>query len=275
MRLPKMTLNPKMMSADSAVLRMTPMERLHGRFMRAPDHGADDGVVADPSPVDAAVDAVVVDADAVTTPADQETADEGTVLGGGAEGEEGKAEAGKEGAEDGKADAPSGPPDAYDLKAPEGMQFDAEAFAAAEPVLRELNLDNAAAQQLVSNFGEQVLPVITQKVQQQVEGAIIQRAVTQRKEWADAFESDPDLGGANKVRTENDVARAFDHYGLKKGEGVRQFLDESGLGNQPDLIRFVARVGRDLEEGGFERGDVVSQPKSPEGRLYGAEFQPK
>lgn len=275
MRHPKTQLN--VTSAPRALMRMTPMERRAGRFMRAPDHPADD-----PAPVDAAPPPPVVDpapadpAAADPAPAaDGEKSDDGTtLLGGDPEGEEAPAEGdkdpeGKDGEEE--TPAPAGAPEKYELTAPEGQEFDTASFEAVEPIFREIGLSNDQAQKLVAAYGEKIMPALAEKAKTQLET----QAAATRKEWSDAFHNDPDLGGANKDRTLADAARAFDHYGLKKGEGFRQLLDESGLGNHPDLIRFVARVGRDLDEGGFERGGAVAQPKSPEGKLYGAEFQPK
>ncbi|KKW93956.1 hypothetical protein [Sphingobium chungbukense] len=275
MRHPKKTLI--LSSAPLALMRMTPMERRAGRFLRAPDHDAGTaGVVTDPAPVDPAqADAAADPAAAVETPAADGGNDDGsTLLGGGDEGEKETAEGdkvpeGKDGEEE--TAAPAGAPEKYELSAPEGQEFDTASFEVVEPIFREIGLSNDQAQKLVAAYGEKIMPALAERARTQMQT----QAAATRKEWSDAFHNDPDLGGANKDRTLADAARAFDHYGLKKGEGLRQMLDESGLGNHPDLIRFVARVGRDLDEGGFERGSVVAQPKAPEGKLYSAEFQPK
>ncbi|NIJ18471.1 hypothetical protein FHS95_000140 [Sphingomonas naasensis] len=249
-------------------LRMTPLERAMGRFMRSPEgHDAGAGNAAG-------------DADATDSAAEGKTDgnavgagdDDASVLGGageGGEGEKGEADKG-EGGESSDKGADPGPPEKYELTAPEGFTLDAESLAEAEPIFRELNLSNDQAQKLMpaaAKFAERIV------AQQQV--GLQQQAANQRREWADAFAADRDIGGANKDATVAAAARAFDHYGLKKGEGLRLFLDESGLGNHPDLIRFVAGVGRDLAEGSFERGDVAVVPKAPEQKLYGQEFQPK
>lgn len=269
MRYPKTNLI--LTSAPNALMRMTPMERRAGRFLRAPDHDAGaPGVVVAPTPVDPAPAADPAPAD--PAPAAEGDNDDGsTLLGGGAEGEEAPKKEGEEGADGDESPAPAGAPETYELTAGEGQEFDKSSFDVVEPIFREIGLSNDQAQKLVSAYGEKIMPALAEKAKAQLET----QAATTRKEWSDAFHNDPDLGGANKDKTLSDAARAFDHYGLKKGEGFRQLLDESGLGNHPDLIRFVARVGRDLDEGGFERGGAVAQPKTPEGKMYGAEFQPK
>lgn len=202
------------------------------------------------------------------------TGDSGTVLGGEGEAAPGAEADGEKDAgegDGGDAEAAVGPPETYELTVPDGFEkIDADVLAEATPVLKELNLTNEQADKLTP-----IAAGLVKKTLERAEKAITDRAVTQRREWNDAFEADPEIGGANKDATVAAAARAFDHYGLKKGEGLRQLLDESGIGNHPDMIRFVAAVGRDLAEGGFERGDAVTTTKAPEQKMYGAEFQPK
>lgn len=267
----KLTNKTNLNSAASAfaVGVMTPAERARGRYMRSPDgHDAAPAPAGDVAPVS---DPVPDAAPAAPTPAAPAEDGDTSPLGG-------KADDGDAPKADGEGDvpAPVGAPEKYELTVPaelaeKGMSFDAEAFGAVEPIVRELNLDNAQAQKLVDSYAGKILPLL----QQRSEAAMVDQAKAQRKEWSDAFDADETIGGANREATLSAAARAFDHYGLKKGEGLRQVLDESGLGFHPDIIRFVAGVGRDLAEGSFERGSAVQQPKSAEQKLYGAEFQPK
>lgn len=256
--------NPSALSSLLPLSAMTPAERAKGRFMRAPDGhdaGGDTGAASDAG-------------------ADADAGADTSVLGGAAEADVGADKGGKAGADGadagGKDDAdkagqPAGAPEKYELKAPEGMDFDGAAFEAAEPTLRELGLSNEQAQKLVDTYAKDIVPKIFERANQNLN----QVAADRRKEWNDSFEKDPDIGGPKKDATIAAAARAFDHYGIKKGEGLRQLLDESGLGNHPDMIRFVARIGADLEEGSFERGGATTTPKSAEQKLYDAAFQPK
>lgn len=269
-------------------LALSPVERAMGRLMRAPDGHADGGAVdapagdaaqaQDPAP---AADTGAADAAAQAQGDQQQGAgdgdakadgDEGSFLGAagqgeGQEGAEGEGEAG----EGSDADAAAGAPETYELTPPEGFEaLDPELMGEAEPVLRDLDLSNEQAQKLVPLVGKAILAdrARTNAIEQQ-------KVADLRKGWSDAFEADPEIGGANRKATEQAAARFFDHYGLKPGEGLRQLLDDSGIGNHPDMIRVIARAGRDLAEGSFERGDVLPQPKTAEQKLYGEEFQPK
>lgn len=204
------------------------------------------------------------------------TTDE-TVLGGTSETTDGKTtETGEASTEAGKAEGATEAtaatvPDKYELTVPDGFEgIDTDVLNEATPVLKELNLTNEQADKLTP-----IAAQLVKKTMERAESAITNRAIENRKQWAEAFDKDPEIGGANKQATIDFAAKAFDHYGIKKGEGVRQLLEESGLGNHPDLIRFVAGVGRDLAEGTHDRGAAVTAPKAPEQTLYGAEFQPK
>jgi hypothetical protein len=252
---------------------MTDAERRVGRFLRAPDGHDGDGGASGDGGGDAGAGAAGADAgsDGVSDP---------TVLGGagdaGADAGAGDAgESGKDGGDGGDAGknegAAAGPPEKYELTLPDGFEsIDADVLAEATPILKELNLTNEQADKLTP-----IAAQLVKKTMDRAEAAITNRAVENRKAWNDAFEADPEIGGANKDKTIANAARFFDHYGLKKGEGLRQLLDESGLGNHPDLIRAFARVGADLAEGAIDNGGAASAPKTPEQSLYGSEFQPK
>lgn len=253
---------------------MTPAERVCGRYMRSPD-GHEGGAPA-PSPSPSPTPAPAPSPD--PAPADDDDGDD-TLLGGKPADDAGDPKPEDKDGDDKGDGAPQprpGAPEKYELKvadalAEKGVTFDTDAFEAVEPVFRELGLSNDEAQKFVDSYAEKVLP----KLAERSDAAMLDRAKTQRKEWLDAAKADPEIGGENHDAAMTAVAKAFDHYGIKKGEGVRQLLDESGLGNHPDLVRFMARVGRDLAEGGFERGDPVPTTKSAEQKLYDDAFQPK
>lgn len=259
-----MKTNPTLFNSTAplALMHATPIERRMGRFMRAEDHSSSPA----PSPSPAATEAPAPEGDAAAAAAAAEAAaklaaaDQVTSLAGGAgagkEGAEGEAkpadEAGKEGEEaSGEKPPILGAPEAYDVKAPEGMTFDKEAFDAVEPILREMDLSNDAAQKLVAAYGEKVIPMLVERGKAQAEQAQTDAGAALRKEWAEASKADPEIGGAKFDKTIDDVATVWQQFGIKPGVGIRQILDDSGLGNHPDMLRFLARVGKSMGEGSF------------------------
>jgi hypothetical protein len=240
----------KTMNRRKAQLRgMSAIERAMGRYMRSPD-GHDAGGEGD-----AGADGAAADDAAAQDVSNDGGSDEGTVLGGDAEGSESEAEGSKEGEGDSEADAPEGPPEAYELTPPEGMTLDAETLAEADPVFRELGLNNDQANQLVplaAKFGERIAAQAAEATNQ----TILNEVTAQRKAWVTEAKADPEIGGANWDASVDLSAKALDALGMPKGSPFRTFLSESGLGNHPEMIRAFSKVGALVsEDGDFVRGD--------------------
>lgn len=206
----------------------------------------------------------------------------GTILGEAAAGDgagEGKggegegaagAEEGKEG-EGGSAVEVLGAPEKYELTVPEdmaaaGMTFDAEAFAEVEPVLRELNLSNDAAQAIVTAYAGKVLPLLERRAGERWDttGAEMRRA------WAEEAKADPDIGGAKFDETKALARATFTRFGVKADGPFLKLLEESGLGSHPDMLRFVANVGRLTGEATTDSGGGGQQQTRLADRVYGS-----
>ena len=294
MKTPTMTMSGANALALSS---MTPAERARGRFMRAPDHDAGTGGGGDAAPP-ADADASIAnagdggaDAGATDTGADKGAGGEQVTgsdadadAGKGGEGGEGGDKSGdgdkgaggdEEGSIAGNAgDKPplqlAGAPEAYDVKAPEGMPFDKEVFDAVAEDFKAMDLSNDAAQRVVDLYAGKVLPLLKSRAEAGAEAAQLERAAQIRKTWADEARADPEIGGANFEQTVDACAQVWDRFGIKKGEGVRQLLDESGLGNHPDILRFLSRVSKGTGEGQFVPSDGAGADNRPIwDRIYG------
>lgn len=150
---------------------------------------------------------------------------------------------GDEGGEPGGSFDDDGVPEAYALTPPEGLTLDAEAVAAATPVFRELGLSNAAANKLMPAAAQ-----FAQRVQDQANRQLLSHVQAERKAWLDAARADPEIGGAKWGETIATAASALDRLGFGKGSAFRNLLDQSGLGNHPDMIRAFVKVGRAVAE---------------------------
>lgn len=193
-------------------------------------------------------------AEAVDTPA------ESSILGGDAPADDG-------------GDAPANDaapvvPEKYELTAPEGMTFDDEAMAVADPVFRELGLSNEAAQKLMPVAGEFAQRVATAAVEKAQADSETQFAA-QKAAWANEAKADAEIGGDKWDETVTLSARALDKLGYPAGSPFRQFLTETGLGNHPEMIRAMRRVGERVSDDGLERGGGAERPISREEKYYG------
>lgn len=153
--------------------------------------------------------------------------------------------------EEGKAE---GAPEAYEFKAPEGQELDQAAVEAFTPIAKELNLSNEQAQKLVDLYAAQI------KGQQDAYNAV-------RDGWVSSVKNDPEIGGAKLEGNLAVAAKAIDQFG---GPELRQALNETGVGDNPAIVKFMIKVGRAISEDNFPRGSSGDPGggKSPAEILY-------
>jgi hypothetical protein len=159
-------------------------------------------------------------------------------------------------------------PDKYDLTPPEGFEVNDEILAEADPIFRELKLTNEQANKLMPLAGTFAKRLFS--AQQDAFQA-------QATDWAKTAKADAELGGRNWQETETLVAKALDHFA--EGEGGAKFrtlLDETKLGNHPEMIRMFRKIGVALsEDGAFPRSDASAQVKQPREAVLYPEDAPK
>lgn len=124
----------------------------------------------------------------------------------------------------------------YDLKMPDGVEIDTELAEALGPEFADLKLTNAQAQKLVDKYIEL----------QQARGGKQAEAWGQTVQgWADTAKADKDIGGAKWDSTVAASQRAVKTLGTPE---LREYLNASGGGNHPELIRFMSKVGAMISE---------------------------
>ena len=161
-------------------------------------------------------------------------------------------------------------PETYELAVPEGFEkLDDQAVAAATPVFKELGLSNEQANKLVPVAADFAKRIVDER-DQQLLGTIAE----QRKSWLEEAKADKEIGGANWDGTLSTAAKALDTLGFPKGSPLRNLLDESGLGNHPEMIRAFAKVGKAIgEDPNFPRGDAGGKvAKTAAEQFYGPAF---
>lgn len=135
-----------------------------------------------------------------------------------------------------KKDAPAGAPEKYEFKAHEGREFDPEIIGTFSDVARELNLTQDAAQKVLDRMG----PKMAERQAAYAESL--------RTQWAEKARGDKEIGG-DKLDANLAVAKkALDAFGNQE---LRTLLNESGLGNHPEVIRLLYKAGRAISEDGY------------------------
>lgn len=147
-----------------------------------------------------------------------------------------------------------GAPEKYEFKPTEGQELDAAALEQFEPIARELNLTNEQAQKMVDLYGSKIMPMVQQ---QQVEAW--QKTTEQ---WAADVKADKEIGGDKLTANLSAAQRALEQFGDPE---LKEYLDSTGLGNHPALVKAFIKVGKAMSEdkvvtGGHESGgsDLIS-----------------
>lgn len=128
-------------------------------------------------------------------------------------------------------------PEKYDLKLPDGTQLDASAVEKVAQIAKEQKLSNAQAQALL-NAKSDAIAEFTTKQQEQVKHK-------STNDWVNEMKSDPELGGDGFDKNVEMAKRVVQKFGT---ESFKKTLNESGLGNHPELVRVFSRIGKLMSE---------------------------
>ena len=154
---------------------------------------------------------------------DQQDSDESTV-----ESETSEQEATKEGA-----------PETYEFNAKVADapdELDPEVLTAFGEVAKELDLPQEAAQKVL----DKVAPVMQARQAKAVEDA--------KTEWANDSKSDQEFGGESLEANLEIAKTSLNKFGT---DALKSLLSESGLGNHPEVIRFMYRAGKAISEDSY------------------------
>lgn len=162
-----------------------------------------------------------------------------------------------------------GAPDEYDVSAftmPEGVEFDAEMFDLVKDDLKGLDLSQEGAAKIVGLFAEKVTPKIAERVQAEIEATGQELSA----QFARDLQADPVVGGAKlkeaRAMAAKAIATAIPDAAARSA--FSQFLNESGLGNHPLLMRVIAAGGRAMSEATTPAGAAVAEKSTTE-KFYG------
>ena len=152
------------------------------------------------------------------------------------------------------AAAPSTPaadtPVEYEFKLPEGVTLDEEILGQFKTEAQGLKLPADKAQALVDMGGKAV---------QKAMDAVFEADKARRATWATEAESDAEFGGPQFKENLSVAQAAIEKLSPK----LKAFLNETGLGNHPDMIRFAFKAGQLLKQDGFVAGKRIG----PDGGL--------
>lgn len=149
---------------------------------------------------------------------------------------------------------------------PEGVEVDKDAVAALSPVAKELGLSNEGFSKIAQVYANQVLPKVTEQVTSAIQSDIAATHAQWATEATELVKTDPTFGGKPLTEVQQLSAKAIDRFG---GEDFRTFLNETGLGNHPAMLKFAYQAGTAIsEDTSFERGTSAPRPKTSVEKFY-------
>jgi hypothetical protein len=131
--------------------------------------------------------------------------------------------------------------------APEGTEYDASILTAFEAGARDANLSQEAAQKLL----ETMSPQIAARQAEQVASV--------RQGWFDASKADKEFGGAALEQNLGIAKKALDNFGSPE---LHQLLTSTGLGNHPEIIRFMFKAGKSISQDNMVIGSAPTRGRT-------------
>ena len=116
------------------------------------------------------------------------------------------------------------------------MTLNESVLTDASPLFKEIGLDQEQAQKVVSFYAKQV-----QAGSQKLTDDFNQL----KSDWYAQSETDSDFGGDEFEKNVKIAQTAVSKYGTPE---LKQLLQDHGVGNHPEMVRFMVRVGRTLRE---------------------------
>lgn len=168
----------------------------------------------------------------------------------------GQAEQGAEAAakpEEKPAEQPEGAPEAYEFTPPEGHVLDEGVIGKFSEVAKELNLPQDKAQK--------VLDVMAPAIAERQQAAL--QAMT--SEWAETSKADKEFGGEKLGENLAIAKTALDKFATPE---FTKLLNDTGLGNHPEVLRVFYRAGKAISADTVVTGKQAPAPADRLAALY-------
>ncbi len=155
-----------------------------------------------------------------------------------------------------------------DFVLPEGMALEPERLSNLTKVLGEMETTKGIDHAVMQEMGQKMVDLHIQEIQEfqrQHDQERVQVWNQIRDGWKDEFKNDPDIGGNRQETTLKQAGAVIERFGQKFGaekeSALRLAFSTTGLGDHPELIRFVNWVASFTTERARPVAAIV--PKSP------------
>ncbi len=150
-------------------------------------------------------------------------------------------------------------PEKYEFKVPEGMTLDTALVDKLTPVLKELGISQSAAQKLMDAYA----PHIAEQFKAQ------QKSLDDgwNKIKSDWKNETTKLLGAEPAKELAHAAKFINKFGTPE---LRQMLNDTGVGNHPEMVKIMIAAGKAISEDAMPSGKKTSG--NPEAGIDPAKF---
>jgi len=148
-----------------------------------------------------------------------------------------------------ESEVPQGAPETYEFNtklSDDSSELDPEIVTTFGEVAKELDLPQDAAQKVL----DKVAPAMQARQAKLIEDTKI--------EWANQSQSDQEFGGENLSANLEVAKQSLDAFGT---DAFKSLLQESGLGNHPEVIRFMYRAGKAISEDSYVGNSQGANPR--------------
>lgn len=154
---------------------------------------------------------------------------------------------------EGEQAKPEGAPEKYEFKAAEGVTFDDVVIGAFSEVAKDLNLPQDAAQKVL----DKMAPVLAARQVEQI--------AEMHAGWVESAKTDKEFGGDRLQENLAVAEMALNQFGTPE---LRALLTNSGMGNNPEVIRAFYRVGKAISEDKIVSGSAPQSAANDARSLY-------
>jgi len=152
---------------------------------------------------------------------------------------------------------PAGAPEQYeDFKAPDGVKLDADTLGEFKTLAKELNLPQDQAQK-VADIGVKLSQKWAADHQTAVQG--------EQAKWLEASKTDKEFGGDKLTESVTVAKAAINEFATPE---LKTLLEDTKLGNHPEVIRLFNRIGKAVTSGKLVPAGKPAATKSTADRLY-------
>lgn len=148
-------------------------------------------------------------------------------------------------------------PVAYDFKLPEGVELDTAVADEFKTVAADLKLAPESAQKVVDFYAK-------------LQAQSAERFVKQVETWGEQVRADKEIGGAKLDENLAVARKAVDTFG---SDELKSLLNSTGMGNHPEVVKMMVKIGQAISEDKIVRGGPAAQPKDAASILYGSTTQ--